>query len=340
MNRPPRGLLHRWFRSGEVTGVERLSGGYLNDVFRVDTASGPRALRIGATTTSADMVMWELRALEHVVARGVPVPRGLPAQDGAALVEHEGRVAVLFTFLDGEEPDRLRREHRLAGARMLARLHRALKEFDAPPRPGWTLPDGAPVLLADLDWRENRLWSWNACRQALLSLDPGTLPAGVEPRDIVDQMEHHIEVIGDRAKRLRRGRLPVQVIHGDYWPGNVRVHDDEVAGVFDWDDTHHDWRALEVGRSAGEFCRDSPTHDFNLAEVDEFFDAYTEAGGEILPEEREAFGVLVAAARVTETLYDFVLDPPATRDEEGWEYLLATLRLLRRLEASPGSFTS
>jgi Ser/Thr protein kinase RdoA (MazF antagonist) len=332
MERPPAGLLDRWFRSGEVSGCSRLAGGYLNDVYRIETEDGRYALRVGVATTGVSMVEWELRVLEHLANQGLPVPRPLPAHDGSLLVEQGGRVAVLLTFLEGEQPDRLRREHRLAAARMLARLHRALEDCEMPPRPGWTADDGGARFLADVDWRENRLWSWSTAREQLLAIERAEAPPDLDARELIDEIEHHLDAVGARAAVLRGERLPVQVIHGDYWPGNLRVVDDEVIGVIDWDDTRHDWRALEVGRSAYEFSRGWERGQFEVDDVDEFIDAYVDAGGELLPRERAAFPLLAAACRITETLYDFALDPPATRDEEGWEYLAATLRLLRRLE--------
>ena len=340
MVRPPRQVLDHWFDRDEVVAVERLAGGYLNDVYRVDTTDARYALRVGSASTAAPMVEWEIRVLAYLRAHGFPVPDTVPARDGALAIEHDGRVAVLLTFLEGDEPKRDHPAHRIAAAQMLAALHRALAGFDAPPRPGWSVDAVTPALLVDLDWRQNRLWDWSAVRGELEGSSRFAVPVEGGAAALVEEVEHHLRTVSERIEHLRRAGLPVQVVHGDYWPGNLRIADGEIRGIFDWDDTHHDWRAVEVGRAAYEFARRVGPVGVQADDVGGFIDAYRAAGGEVLVPEREAFPVLLAVARLTETLWDFTIAPLATRGEEDWEYLRASLRLLRLLEGSPGPFVS
>src|SRR4029077_17620623 len=115
-------------------------------------------------------------ALMHFMRRSVAqVPRPIPALDGSTYFLWEGGVVSLFTFMPGSTADRERAVVRVEAARMLARIHQAALRYpDRSPRPGYP-------SLRDLDWNENRLWSWLPVRAFLTG---GLRESGRTPEEL------------------------------------------------------------------------------------------------------------------------------------------------------------
>ncbi|HEY1012453.1 MAG TPA: phosphotransferase, partial [Herpetosiphonaceae bacterium] len=109
-----------------------------------------------------------------------------------------------------------------ARGRLLAALHADLGHLtDLGQRPGWRRCDD---ILAD---------------QGLDLLLAGCEPAYPEEAPIV---RWHLERARERIARLRPGRLPALVNHGDFTAWNLRFRDGRLAGVLDFELAHWDYR--------------------------------------------------------------------------------------------------
>jgi aminoglycoside phosphotransferase (APT) family kinase protein len=95
-----------------------------------------------------------------------------------------------------------------------------------------------PIDEPDIGW-EHRLAGWLSKRLSVV----------VAPIDGVPELEKWAATIADaRAWAIsfvesvaRERALPASVIHGDYFPGNVLVGGDELAGIVDWEKAQVDW---------------------------------------------------------------------------------------------------
>ena len=63
----------------------------------------------------------------------------------------------------------------------------------------------------------------------------------------------------------RERTLPVSVIHGDYFPGNVLLAGDELAGIVDWEEAQVDWVTWDLASAIGAFCSTGDALDLGPA---------------------------------------------------------------------------
>ncbi|MGC4251887.1 MAG: homoserine kinase [Sphingobium sp.] len=221
--------------------------------------------------------------LDHLGARGMPVPRFIPARDGTRLQQLAGRPACLIEFLTGisvTEPTVA--QSRAAGA-ALGAMHRAAEGFTGERRnaldlPGWH--DLAAKCGEDFDRIAPGLGARVA--QELAFLD-AHWPAG----------------------------LPRAVIHADLFPDNVLMLGDEVTGLIDFYFSCTDIRAydLAVTHSAWVFSHDGAIwHGDRAAALGA---GYAETHG-LSEAERAAFPVLCRGAALRFLLtraYDWINTP-------------------------------
>jgi len=214
----------------------RLLSNEWNCMFRVDTPSGPLALRImrrdasiaGQKVRSEDGFV---RALAADTAIGPP--RIIPARAGDPLVlaaatgVPEPRACVLFEWLRGRLlAAQISIAHWAALGELMARMHRfALgwtpsQSFDAVVYES-ALAYGAPLVLFDSD------------RVDLLGLD--------------GLLREAYEVTNERVATIMRDQQHI-VIHGDMHGWNVKVHRG-VLTPFDWEDLLWGTPILDVATS-------------------------------------------------------------------------------------------
>lgn len=152
----------------------------------------------------------------HLHAAGFPAPEIIGTRKANnTLVQASGRVYELFRYVPGEEYDRSAEATADAGA-LLARLHRLLAGF-APTFPPPVGSFHARPTVAD------------ALRQG------GRLPTDPPARSALRQLRHHYEAAARAVDRAGYGFWPVQVVHGDWHPGNMVFRARRVAAVVDFD---------------------------------------------------------------------------------------------------------
>jgi homoserine kinase type II len=138
---------------GSLTGFAGIRGGIENSNWFVDTTAGAFVLTVFERLSRAELPYY-LGLMQHLAARGIPVPDPQAGADGALMFELRGKPAALLTRLPGS--------HRLApdlhhcrqvGA-MLARLHLAAQDYHhEQPHPrglDWWI-ETVPVVLPHLD---------------------------------------------------------------------------------------------------------------------------------------------------------------------------------------------
>lgn len=208
------GVIRHWF-PGVVPGVvERLEGGDVNDLYRVDVAGHLTVLRVGEPLTTAAMVRWEHELASRLSPLVPEVLAPLRAPEGATFVEVEGRVASMSAFIEGRRGDRLVASDRDAAAEVLGRLHAALGSLEPSGE-----REGYP-RWAEMDWREQRQWSWARA-------DRDSIAAHCD----LDGFERALEELPAAVRGLEG--LPAMAIHGDYHADNLLVAGERVVAVLD-----------------------------------------------------------------------------------------------------------
>ena len=252
---------------GDLVSAKGIAEGVENSNYLVDTTRGRFILTLYEKRVSAGDLPFFLAMLDHLAARGLPVPPAIKDRHGTAIQTLEGRPACLIAFMPGVSLSHPTPAQAGAAGRALADMHRALADF-AIERPNDLGAAGWLPLLdrcgADLDRIEPGLW--------------GALDTELD------------QVLANWPQGLASS-----AIHADLFPDNVLMQGDQVTGLIDFYFACTDVRAydLAVMHSAWAF-------EANGTMVDPAIGAALIAGYEaVLPltaAERAALPVLARGA--------------------------------------------
>jgi Ser/Thr protein kinase RdoA (MazF antagonist) len=286
------------FGFDDVVIGERLQGGYANDLFRVVADGRDLVLRIKHPPVVAEDIAWEHRLVRLLSERLPEVDAPLRARDGATVVGVGDRVGWLLPFVDGAPADVAQEEERAAAAGALGRLHRAGAGLALPHRPRLRpLPELAwPPLRIPAELRDWRATIASARTWAI----------------------SYVAMLADHRA------LPVTLVHGDYFPGNVLVTDRGVSGIIDWEEAHLDWPIWDLAGAIGSFCAGDDDLDRDACRG--FVDSYRAAGGSATRSDDDLLLPLVRVKLILE-----VLRAPTDRRPR-WEHQRHNLRLLENLD--------
>ena len=267
--------------------VQRLSGGYANDVFLLDGAQ-PVVLHIKHPPLDLKSLSWE-HQLQQLLGVQLPeVPAPLPARDGRTFLLHQQRPVWLTPYVSGVPAGLADRRAVAAG---LGRLHSI--RIDVPARPGHQRLSDLPIP---------------PIRQMPAAFD-SWLPLIAQARSDA------LEVISHIAKTRS---VAVGVTHNDIFPGNVLVENAQLTALLDWEEADIDWLVWDLASSIGPFCSTSDGALDGSATQD-FIDSYRAAGGRVPIEEDDLIIPLMRIKRILE-----VLRAPTDRRPR-WDYQLANL---------------
>lgn len=286
-------VLARRYGIGTDVPVRRLTGGFANDVFRLDLDPAPVVLHLKSPPANGASIDWEHRLLADLYSRLPEALPPLPALDGSTWFWHRDRPAWLVAWAPGHPAGP---RDRKAVAVVLARLHAA--SLKAVPRPG-----------------HDRLLS--------LPLPPvGQFPAAFTPwLPILTAARAELTAF---IEELTIRRKPTSgLTHNDIFEGNVLIDGGRVSALLDWEEATIDWLAWDVAGTLWPFCADGDRLD--PVAVEEFLTAYRTAGGPLPSDEDELIKPLVRARRILE-----VLRAPTDRQPR-WSLQLANLRAYQAL---------
>ncbi|MCC7281605.1 MAG: phosphotransferase, partial [Acetobacteraceae bacterium] len=116
---------------GIAEGVENSNYLLQTDGGDPEAGGGPRqfVLTLYEKRVDPGELPYFLGLMEHLAAKGLPVPLPVRGRDGEALRTLCGRPAAIATFLAGQWPRRVRPEHLAPLGEALARLHLAGADF-------------------------------------------------------------------------------------------------------------------------------------------------------------------------------------------------------------------
>ena len=206
------GAIIEAFDVGALVSAKGIAEGVSNSNWLIETAGADDQntrfiLTMYEQRTDVGELPFFLDLLDHLAARGCPVPRAIHDRAGASYRFHDGKALALIEFLPGISVDAPSpaQAHAVGGA--LAQLHLAAADF----------PASRANSLALADWQTLA----DACGPAgLTSIDPG----------LADLVARELAVL----KREWPSDLPRSVIHADLFPDNVLMLGDAVSGLIDF----------------------------------------------------------------------------------------------------------
>ena len=274
------------FDVGELRSVKGIAEGVSNSNWLVETTGkhggGARFI----------LTMYEMRLdiaelpfflglLDHLAARGCPVPRTIHDRSDAKFRMLDGKAVALIEFLPGVSVSKPTPAQAQAVGDALRQMHAAARDF-APLREN---------ALGLTEWRR---------------LADGCTPTGL------DGIEPGLAALVERELTLLTAQwpqaLPRSVIHSDLFPDNVLMLGEEVSGLIDFYFACTDLTAYDVAVTHAAWCFDSAGGNFDPALSQALLTGY----GELSTAERTALPILARGAALRFLLtraYDWMNTP-------------------------------
>ncbi len=215
-----------------------------------------------------DDLPYFLSLLDHLAARGCPVPRTIHDRDGALSRRIGDKAVALIEFLPGVSVSRPTPGQARATGTELARLHHAAADFAA----------SRANTMGVAEWQR---------------LAAQCTPAGLA--------KIHPDLAAIVAAELPRiaaawpSGLPRSVIHADLFPDNVLTLGDTVTGLIDFYFACNDITAYDLAVTHLAWCWDAQTGAFREDLSRAMLDGY-QALRPLSPAERAALPILAQGA--------------------------------------------
>ncbi|RYD57196.1 MAG: homoserine kinase [Sphingomonadales bacterium] len=255
------------FDVGELVSAKGIAEGVENSNYLVDTTQARFILTLYEKRVAADDLPYFMALLDHLAAKGLPVPPAIKDRSGTEIHELEGRPACLIQFLPGVSVTHpLPAQARAAGEAMGA-MHDAVADF-ALSRPNSMGADTWAPLLA-------------RCGPSLDQIEPG----------LFDRLSKALEDILAHWPQY----LPASAIHADLFPDNVLMLGDRITGLIDFYFACTDIRAFDFAVMHGAWAFDGAGRNFDPAIGHALMQGYSASFG-LTVEERAALPVLAKGA--------------------------------------------
>ena len=263
------------FDVGELVSAKGIAEGVENSNYLVDTTQGRFILTLYEKRVAAADLPYFMGLLDHLAAKGLPVPPAIKDRDGREIHELEGRPACLIKFLPGVSVTTPTPAQASATGAAMGRMHRAVADFALQ----------RPNSMGFETWKP----LWQQCGPSLDNI----------ARGLHDDLGL---AIGDLSAAWRYGgEFDRCAIHADLFPDNVLMRGDEVSGVIDFYFACSDIRIYDLAIMMTAWSFDASGTHFDAAIEQALITGYEE----IFPltdEERQALYAFASGACVRFTL--------------------------------------
>ncbi len=253
---------------GELVSAKGIAEGVENSNYLVDTTQDRFILTLYEKRVDAGDLPFFMALLDHLAAKGLPVPPAIKDRQGVEIQQLEGRPACLIKFLPGVSLSHPSPAQALAAGRAMGEMHRAVADFDGFRANSMGVETWQPLL--------------DRCGKSLNDIAPG----------LYDDLAF---ATGDVVSGWPSADADRCAIHADLFPDNVLVRGDRVSGLIDFYFACTDIRVydLAVMHSAWSFDADGRTYHPPIGDA---LIAGYETLFPLTSSERAAFGKLASGA--------------------------------------------
>lgn len=215
------------YQVGELVSAKGIAEGVSNSNWLIETSEARFILTMYEARVDATELPFFLGLLDHLAAKGSPVPRTIHDRSGAAYRTVEGKAVALIEFLPGVSVDEPTPAQARAVGEALAGIHLDAADFAGKRSNSLALQQWHDLL--------------SGCGQeGLRAIDP-ELPALVE-RELLFLTANW------------PSGLPRSVIHADLFPDNVLLLGDAVTGLIDFYFACNDIIAYDLAVTHSAWC--------------------------------------------------------------------------------------
>lgn len=262
------------YDAGELVSAKGIAEGVENSNYLVETTRGRFILTLYERRVAAADLPYFMALLDHLAAKGLPVPPAIKDRSGVEIQELEGRPACLIRFLPGVSVSRPTPQQARAAGEAMGRMHRAVADF-APDRPN---------SMGAATWRP----LFERCGASLNEIAPG----------LYDDLGFALDATlagwpGDALDRC--------AIHADLFPDNVLMLGDRVTGLIDFYFACTEIRIYDLAVMHGAWAFDATGSRYDAGVGDALVGGY-QASFPITGVEQAAFATLAAGACIRFTL--------------------------------------
>ena len=253
---------------GELVSAKGIAEGISNSNWLVETTGGRFILTMYEHRTDLADLPFFLDLMDHLSAKGCPVPRTIHDREGASFRMCDEKAVALIEFLPGVSVDRPTPAQARSVGEALARNHLAVADFGQE--------------------RQNSL-DMSACNRIVDSLADSDL-AAIDPSlpDVLHEEIGYLTAKGD-------GGLPTGVVHADLFPDNVLMRGDRVSGLIDFYFAATDAFAYDLAVTHAAWCFSSDGGKYRAATGKALVEGY-ESLRPLSAREREAMEWLLRRA--------------------------------------------
>lgn len=218
---------------GQLRDARRTEHGFVDDNWIIDTDQGRYFLkrRHPRRRQSSDLVRAQHDLIRWLHWAGFPAPVLVPTSTGETFLSLGDELFEIEEFVEGQSYDHNRPAHMEAAARTLGLFHSLVRDF-------------APGALCDQQELYHPL-STDSIFDNLL--EAWLFDQTAKEADAVRRIREQVASL--TARFASHGKLPRQVIHGDYHAGNMLFDDDRIVAVVDYDKTNWQPRIAEVAEA-------------------------------------------------------------------------------------------
>ena len=193
---------------GELVSAKGIAEGVENSNYLVDTTRGRFILTLYEKRVAVDDLPFFMALLDHLAAKGLPVPPAIKDREGVEIQDLAGRPACLIKFLPGVSLSHPTPMQAWAAGAALGEMHAGLDDFALM----------RPNNLGVESWRP----LLECCGTDLDRITPG--------------LHHHLSAALNEVEKAwpRGGRHAARAIHADLFPDNVLMRGDQVTGLIDF----------------------------------------------------------------------------------------------------------
>jgi homoserine kinase type II len=255
------------FNVGTLVSAKGIAEGVQNSNYLIETTQSRFILTVYEKMVDAGDLPFFLSLIDHLAAKGCPVPRSMHDSHGESLVRWNDKWLALIEFLPGLSVSHptVAQAHAVGAA--LGQMHGAVSDFGM---------SRANALGIDA-WFDMAA----RCGDSLDTIQPG----------LKNRIAQECEFLGVQWPR----DLPMSVIHADLFPDNVLMIGDAVGGMIDFYFACTDVRAWDIAVThvAWSFSSDGRTYNAHVG--DALIEGY-EHGFGFSDAERAAFPILARGA--------------------------------------------
>ncbi len=204
---------------GQLVSAKGIAEGISNSNWLIETDRGRYILTMYERRIDIAELPFFLSLLDHLAAKGCPVPATIHDREGNAYRMIDGKAVALIEFLPGVSVDAPTASQAYAVGQALAAIHRASEDF---------------TMTRENDLRPS---NWKDLLEQCTADDM----SAIDP-DLPDIIAAHLpSLMSSWPTELPRG-----TIHADLFPDNVLLLDDKVSGLIDFYFSCSDFLAYDL----------------------------------------------------------------------------------------------